>query len=146
MRARANNIAASILLLAVGSVIYALWRSRSLLMFQWFDAAGIGPLIDRSRGYVHFIHVAAWIRYSLPDALWASSGVFLFSAIWTGSRSSVRHIWIIIAPLLAIGGELAQAVRVIPGTFDWIDLLTCVLLSGASLAVTCRLCYHVRSC
>ena len=47
------------------------------------------------------------------DRLWASSGVFLFSAIWTGSRSSVRHIWIIIAPLLAIGGELAQAVRVI---------------------------------
>ncbi|PYL72642.1 MAG: hypothetical protein DMF26_16085 [Verrucomicrobia bacterium] len=37
MRARASNIAASILLLIVGGVIYALWRSRSLLMFQWFD-------------------------------------------------------------------------------------------------------------
>ncbi len=146
MRARASNIAASILLLIVGGVIYALWRSRSLLMFQWFDAGGIGPLIDRSRGYVHFIHVAAWLRYSLPDALWACSGVFLFSAIWTGSRSPVRHLWICIAPLLAIGGELAQAMHLIPGTFDLVDLLTCVLLAGTSLAVTRRLRHHVRPC
>ena len=49
MRARATNVAASILLLAVGSLIYALWRSHSLLMFRWFDAVGIGPLIERSR-------------------------------------------------------------------------------------------------
>jgi hypothetical protein len=146
MRARATNVAASILLLAVGSLIYALWRSHSLLMFRWFDAVGIGPLIDRSRGYVHFIHVADWIRYSLPDALWASSGVFLFSAIWTGSRSPVRHFWICIAPCLAIGGELAQAVHLIPGTFDLVDLATCALLSGASVALTCRPYHYVRPC
>jgi hypothetical protein len=145
MRARASNVAVSILLLVVGGVIYALWRSRSLLMFQWFDAIGIAPLIDRCRGYVHFIHIAAWIRYSLPDALWASSGVFLFSAIWIGSRSPVAHIWICIGPLLAIGGELAQGVHLIPDTFDFNDLFTCVLSSGASLAVARRISHDVRS-
>jgi len=86
------------------------------------------------------------VRYSLPDALWACSGVFLFPAIWTGSRSPVRHLWICIAPLLAIGGELAQGVHLIPGTFDLVDLLTCALLSVASLAVTRRLCHYVRPC
>jgi hypothetical protein len=141
MRARASNTTAAILLLAIGGLIYALWRSPSLLMFHWFDAGGIAPIIDRSRGYVHSIHVATWIRYSLPDALWACSGVFLFSAIWAESASPVRYIWISIAPLLAIGGELAQFMHLIPGTFDVVDLLVCVFLSAASLAVTRWLSY-----
>ena len=138
MRARAIQITAFTLLLAVGGVIYALLRSPSLLMFRWFDAVGIAPLLDRCRGYVHGIHVADWIRYSLPDALWASSGVFLFSAIWAGSRSPVRHFWICFTPFAAVGGEIAQSFGVVPGTFDYADLLACLSLSCASLALIRR--------
>ena len=138
MRARASSVTTSILLLVVGGIIYALWRSQSLLMFQWLDAVGVARLVERIRADVLFIPVPAWIRYSLPDALWAASGVFLFSAIWSGSRSSLRHIWMCIAPSLAIGGELAQAAHLIPGTFDIVDLLICALLSGASLLLTLR--------
>jgi hypothetical protein len=144
MHARARNIVTSILLLTVGGGIYVLWRPPSLLMFQWFDAVGIASLIDRCRGYVDFIHMAGWIRYSVPDALWASSGVFLFSAIWIGSSSPLRHVWICLAPMLAIGGELAQGAHLIPGTFDFNDLLTCFLFSGVSLAVAWRISNHAR--
>jgi hypothetical protein len=144
MRARTSNIAASLLLLVIGSAIYVVWRSHSLLMFQWFDAAGIGPLIERIRFQFHFVQVPGWIRYSLPDGLWACSGVFLFSAIWAGSRSPVRYFWICLAPCLAIGGELAQSMHLIPGTFDFVDLVTCASLSGASVVLTRRHCDGVR--
>jgi hypothetical protein len=144
MRARTTNIAVAILLLVIGSAIYAVWRSRSLLMFQWFDAAGIAPLIDRIRAYFQLVQVPSWIRYSLPDALWGCSGVFLFSAIWAGSRSSLRYFWIFLAPCLALAGELGQLLHVIPGTFDSVDLLCCILLCGASLVVTLRYCDGLR--
>jgi hypothetical protein len=80
----------------------------------------------------------SWMLYSLPDAAWASCGVFLFAALWSGSCHPSRHFWVLLAPTLTIGGEVAQFFRLLPGTFDIADVATCALLSALSLFLANR--------
>lgn len=35
--------------LAIGGLIYVLWRSDSLLMFRWFEALGVAKLVAQLR-------------------------------------------------------------------------------------------------
>jgi hypothetical protein len=142
---RKPNIAISIappaLLLVFGGCIYVLWRSTSLFMFRWFETAGLHPVIQHARllaAPVHS-HLPAWFLYSLPDAAWTSCGVFLFAAIWSGSCHPARHFWVLLAPSLALGGEFAQLLRLLPGTFDIADVTTCTLLSAVSIILANRL-------
>jgi hypothetical protein len=73
--------------LVMGGLAYLLWRSTSLLMFRWFDFLRLHSVINSVR--ITFApvrgHIPTWMLYSLPDAAWASCGVLLFAAIWSGS-------------------------------------------------------------
>jgi hypothetical protein len=134
--------------LVLGGCIYLLWRSTSLLMFRWFDAAGLLPAIAEVRLFAAFVrpHLPTWFIYSLPDAAWVACGVLLFAAIWSGSSHPVRHFWVLLAPSLALGGEFAQLFRLLPGTFDMADVTTCTLLSAISVVLANRLFgYAIRS-
>src|SRR4051794_7335926 len=103
----------------LGGCIYLLWRSTSLVMFRWCDTAGLLPVIEATRSLAACFrpHLPGWFLYSVPDAAWASSGVLLFAAIWSGSGHPARHFWILLAPTLALAGEFAQFFRLLPGTF-----------------------------
>lgn len=92
-------------------------------MFRWFDTFGIATFIDAARTYCAPAapHVPHWLLYSWPDAAWASAGLLLFASIWSRSENAIRHFWIFLAPALAIGGELAQLLHLLPGTFDVAD-------------------------
>ncbi|SRR6266480_7531173 len=136
-----TSAAAPGLPLVFGGCIYVLWRSTSLLMFRWFDAAGLLPAIQEARLTASSVrsHLPLWFLYSLPDAAWASCGVLIFAAIWSGSRHPARHFWVLLAPSLALGGEFAQLLRLLPGTFDIADVIACTLLSAVSVALSNRL-------
>jgi hypothetical protein len=110
-------------------------------MFRWFDAAGLLPAIEEVRLVAACVraHLPEWFLYSLPDAAWSSCGIFLFAAIWSGSRHPARHFWVLLAPNLALGGEFAQLLRLLPGTFDVTDVTTCTLLSALSVVLANRL-------
>jgi hypothetical protein len=127
--------------LLIGGLVYLLWRSTSLFMFRWFDFLGLHSVINAIR--IAFApvrgYIPSWMLYSLPDAAWASCGVFLLAAIWSGSYHPSRHFWVLLAPSLALCGEFAQLFHLLPGTFDVADVTTCALLSGLSLVLANRL-------
>jgi hypothetical protein len=42
-------VAAPLVPLILGALVYVLWRSPSLLMFRWFDQLGLAPSIALAR-------------------------------------------------------------------------------------------------
>ncbi len=131
--------------LATGSLLYICFRPKSLLIFQWAEAIGAGGRVNVARNATRAVDhmMAGWITYSLPFALWVVSYMLAIGAVWGGSRSSARLIWLSIAPAMAIGSEVMQAAHLIPGTFDWRDLCFLVLASIVGLfAANC----HASAC
>ena len=116
----------SLLSMSLGGVVYILWRTEALLMFQWLEAIGIGERVRLLR------EVAApgrevfsdWIYFSLPQALWLFSGLVAFSAIW-GPNAEGRakaNVWSGLFLFGAFSIELGQFLGCVPGTFDPVDL------------------------
>lgn len=102
-------------------------------MFTWVERLGAAHALGSARGRVRPLASALpeWVRYSLPDALWAFAFVSAMCAIWRHRLSAASAGWIGFAVLCAGGSELGQALGVVRGTFDWHDLLL--------LAVACAL-------
>ena len=138
METRKTYVFLSIVCLLIGSMIYVCFRTDTLLMFHWAQIFGLGDdihtLRDNARPLRHLM--PAWANNSLPYAMWVVSCMLAQLAIWHKSKAIYRYLWILAAPVLAIASELAQALRVIPGTFDWVDLI--LLALGAIVgAVAC---------
>src|SRR5690606_17698627 len=110
-----------------GFAIYALFRPRSLYVFEWIDAVGVGPLIDGARHAVSGGALPAWIVYNLPHGLWVYSFTVTMLLIWANALESVRWLWISSGALLGFGGELGQAIGFVPGTYDVWDLVFTVV-------------------
>lgn len=103
----------------LGCSIYLLFRSENILLFQWVQKIGFESFLTTLRENSLSIKVPNWLLYSLPDGLWVyafTAALFLF---WKGKNS----IWIWIPIFTSVLFEVAQATKIIPGTFDFIDLL-----------------------
>ena len=110
-----------------GSAIYLLWRSKTILLFSWLRFVGlyapVAALRAQCAGVKHLI--PGVILYSVPDGLWLYSFTALMGLIWFNEpRRSIRAFWIVLPVLLAVGSEFAQRFRLIPGTFDWWDVVS----------------------
>ena len=112
----------SLLILLLGGLVYVIYRDKSLLMFDWFDAIGISNEIDGLRRLFQGEGIYGWVKYSLPDGLWAFSYMFLVDAIWNGSRSKSSFIFIYSLPVIALLSEFFQYFGLLPGVFDWVDV------------------------
>jgi hypothetical protein len=135
-RAVAPLIAAAVVAMLLGGLTYILHRPDSLLMFRWFEAIGLDPLIRALRGsQLAGATPPSWWIASAPAALWLLSGLLALLAIW--GREGLRHGWLWFAAVVAaaFAGELGQAVGVVPGVFDIADLvgsvLACAVAGGA---------------
>ena len=109
----------------LGAGIYSLWRSKRLLVFTWYGWLGLqAPLLAlraNLAGVRHFL--PDFVLYSLPDALWVYSFTFLMQSVWfRHSRSYGRTFWILLPVSLAVGAEIGQFFKVVPGTFDLMDI------------------------
>jgi len=104
---------------------YSLWRSKRLLVFTWYGRLGLqAPLLalrTNLAGVRHFL--PDFVLYSLPDALWVYSFTFLMQSVWfRHSKSYGRTFWILLPVSLAVGAEVGQLIKVVPGTFDLKDI------------------------
>ena len=137
MKTRKSLSVMSGICLTAGSLLYICFRPRSLLMFQLAISIGINQNISLIRGPTKEIshRLPEWIIYSLPFSLWVVSYMLAIGAAWEGSRSPARLVWLAIVPAMSIASEIAQAVHLIPGSFDWVDLvlLTTGTIIGAIL-------------
>lgn len=111
--------------LILGSAIYVLFRPTTLLMFSWIQALNLTHYVQIIRTSVSWLEklLPAWFVYSLPFALWLLAYLFFIELVWAHSRSWARLVWFWCAPLTAIFAELAQLCQIIPGRFDWGDLV-----------------------
>ena len=112
-----------------GGIIYLLFRDKSLLMFQWFHCLGLNNLINKCRVIINYqnIQLPGWFVYNLPNACWVYSFTCMMIIVWGGTPYKSRFFWLGIGPIIGIVAELGQTIKVVPGTFDPVDLLLCIL-------------------
>jgi hypothetical protein len=135
--------------LLVGGVVYICWRAPNLLMFRWFAELGLGPAIDWLRVGTASAQTALphWFVYSLPDGLWVYALTALMMLLWRGVHSlPLKIFWLSLGALIGVGSELAQLAGILPGAFDAVDLLVCLVAPAAALVFTSAGIVLNRSC
>ena len=117
-------MALSIAAMGLGGLTYILYRPKSLTMFGWFESLGLDPIFERLRSEADSWawRPPAWWIGSAPAALWLLSGLCAFAAIWRGCESRGARLWMAAVVAAGVGGEAGQAIGLVPGTFDAIDL------------------------
>lgn len=115
------------MILLLGGLIYVIYRDRSLLMFNWFDAIGIGNAVNWLRSLFQGERIYGWVKYSLPDGLWVFSYMFIVDAIWDGQKNAISITFLWGLPIVAVFSELLQYFGLLPGVFDWMDVVSYML-------------------
>ena len=116
-----------------GGLLYGLFRTERLLGWRWAEQAGLDGALRSVRDLGAGWSVPEWVAFSLPDALWC------YAFAWTVCRATAtlpvreRVAWLALPVLLGPGAELGQLVGVVPGTFDVLDLVLCVVAVGLVL-------------
>lgn len=107
-----------ILPIFIGSMIYILFREKTLLMFDWFGYLKLDFIINflRNNFYGYRMYIPKSILFSLPDALWVYSFT-MFLSIYFKNRILLSVIFI-----GSIITEISQLWFVV-GTFDIYDVI-----------------------
>ena len=113
--------------LAAGGLIYLLFRPCTLLMFRLVDAFGVMPALEKFRGWTSNAgtQLPEWIVYCLPNALWSAAYILTVEALLRPSRSKLAMAGIM--PVAGAVSEWLQAVGLLRGTFDAVDVVAYVL-------------------
>jgi hypothetical protein len=112
-------ICLSALALLFGGMIYILFRPSEPVFFNWILDAGFDTWFNMTRhGSLPLGHLLpGWFVYSLPNGFWAFAYALIITAIWSGSKSWLKYIWMATIPILVLGYEMLQYPGIIPGTF-----------------------------
>lgn len=125
--------------IALGGMIYLLYRPQSLLMFEWFEGIGAGGAIAFARKLAgpSFPFLSNWFVNSLPQALWLFGGILWLAGIWNRKEKFQVFFWCGILFLGTVLAEFAQLWKLLPGTFDITDLAG-VVAGGAAAALVVK--------
>ena len=84
---------------------------------------GLSDSIDSLRYSVQHWNITEWVRYSLPDGLYCAAYILIIDAIWKNDNHLIKYIIISLVPIVTIGSEILQYLRLVKGTFDVYDLI-----------------------
>ena len=106
-----------------------------MLWYRWARFAGMTEAVARWRAWAAPARdlFPEWALFSLPDGAWVFACTAFFARLWPDGPWWLRATWIGMGSVLAVGGEVGQAVGLVPGTFDPIDVVA--YLSAAGLAL-----------
>ena len=121
---RATKVFISLVILLLGGLVYVIYRDKSLLMFNWFDSIGISNEIDWLRRLFQGEGIYGWVKYSLPDGLWLFSYMYIVDAIWDSEKNAMSILFLWGLPVVAVSSECLQYFGLLPGVFDWIDMVS----------------------
>ena len=116
-----------VLFLLCGGAIYLLFRSKTLYIYVWCKALGMGTLVDSLRHFVLDWDVSDFFKFSLPDGLYSAAYLLIIDAVWHGYYQWQKYLFIAVIPVVTIGSELLQYFSLVKGTFDVYDLI-CYLI------------------
>jgi len=119
--------------LLLGGAVYLLWRTPEPGFVNALRPLGVGRLVDGLRQAAAPLgpYLPAWLLVNLPDGLWTYTLTALVAIIWRRGPARVRRAWLGGVLVFALAFELGQLLRLVPGSFDPVDL--CVI--GAAWAV-----------
>lgn len=106
-----------ILPLVIGTLIYAFFRGIPLINMQ--------ALSD--------LNPPQFIIYNVPDALWFYALLSSVIFIWEYKASKNFIGWFVFVVLLCLLSEIFQLMKLIPGTFDYKDLIVYIITGLLSL-------------
>lgn len=110
-------------IIALGGMLYVLYRPEKLLMFNLLDIMGLMPFVEHIRMIAHSVVLPDFVIYSLPAGLWTASYLL---AMYLTTRYQSKKIRLMLAlplPISAILLEFMQLFGWCPGTFDIYDLI-----------------------
>lgn len=113
----------------VGGLIYLTYRTDTLIMFGWFSNIGLSDTVDflRSNQHLQNLNIPSWIKYSLPDALWLFSFNYVLLTLWDFNVNRHSAFWLFLAPAIGLFSEIGQLIGLVPGTFDFMDLVLLII-------------------
>jgi hypothetical protein len=122
--------------LIIGGVIYISFRSMSLRFFDYLDTLGIKTAVSFIRNILHPFknELPTWTYFSLPDGLWVYSFSSALIILW-GDQFNFGKYWLIIPLLFGAFIELAQKIKIFPGTFDIIDFTFSIVALVLSIII-----------
>ena len=102
----------------IGSMIYVLFREKTLLIFDWFNYLKLNFIINflRNNFYRYKMYIPESILFSLPDALWVYSFT-MFLSIYFKNK--------ILLSVIFIGSIITEILQLwfVIGTFDIYDVI-----------------------
>lgn len=110
----------------IGSVIYLI-RPGNIIIFDWLSFIGISDewiFVLRNHLIIVIGTLPDWIGNYLPDALWMYSLSCFIGGLWYKKSRIFEIIWFFVVMTIGGGFEIAQSFQFVPGTFDYLDLLT----------------------
>ena len=121
--------------LILGGLVYILFRQDTLKMFTWFDSLNLSVVISEIRFFTlpFSDHLPNWFLYSLPDGLWLFSYLSVLLMVWDNTISKHNIHWLLLVPLFAVFSEIGQLFKIVPGTFDILDLT--FYIAGTALPI-----------
>lgn len=105
----------------LGGLIYFCYRPLSLAMFKWLRITNTTTWLASLRSSAP-AHMPEWVIYAFPDGLWACSYAIFIGVIWNFEYPKCIPVALFI-PLIGVVSEFLQAFRLLPGIFDWWDLI-----------------------
>jgi|TARA_B110000858_G_C17627128_1_gene391773 hypothetical protein len=111
--------------LLMGGLVYVLFRQDTLKMFNWFERINLLATVSELRLCTLPLtdYLPNWFLFSLPDGLWLFSYLSILLVVWNNEISKNNIHWLLLVPTIAIASEIGQLLRIIPGTFDIVDLI-----------------------
>jgi hypothetical protein len=118
--------------LILGLGIYVFFRSGQVFLNKWLLNQNLGFDLHWIRSFTLQIceFLPDWFLFSLPDALWMLSLSTLIHDIWKNEPKVNLLFWSMITPIIAVTWEIAQGLKFISGTFDWVDILFYLIVTA----------------
>ena len=128
----------SLVCIAVGGLIYLIFRTRTLVMFHFIPDNLIEELnLVHEYSSANF-QIPNFMIYNLPTGLWTISYIILMQLIIENNVVLNRFLWIYLLPILLCFTEIFQLFSFIPGTFDIFDVCSYIVPMIISLLIDIR--------
>ena len=128
----------SMVCITIGGLIYLVFRTRTLVMFNYVPDNLIEKLNQVYKYICANFSIPNFMIYNLPTGLWTISYIILMQLILEDNIGFHRFLWIYLLPISFCLIEIFQVFAFIPGTFDILDVCSYIIPMIISLLIDIR--------